>query len=115
MTQQIDQQIDQQIEAVAKQFVSELRRLHTAMDWRPHKTSRLSLRVDFSLESATFDIQFSDYPLDIKGSNLGIVMDETYRRLNYEHKEEARIGSSLKQLAAPQSGIEPSPFDPSQF
>jgi hypothetical protein len=94
-----------QLRCVAESFRDELARLHSKMDWSDYKTSRITLEVTFQNDKIVWNIQCfpgSEYGSPIKGSDLGVVMDEVYRRLGYEHREEARIESSMVALVAPE-------------
>lgn len=105
--------IEEKIIEVAREFTSELRKLHEGMAWKPYKTSDLRLNINFSLETAEFTIEWSDYPISVKGASLGAVMDEVYRRLNYEDREKGRIATTLIALTPPRPEQEDD--DPIQF
>jgi len=97
-----------QIAAVAESFRDELARLHQQMGWPKYKDSRLHLIVTFG-ETPKWEIQCnpgSTYGETIKGSDLEIVMDEVYRRLGYQDREEARIASSMRALTDDRHNID---------
>jgi hypothetical protein len=90
---------------VADSFRDELARLHSQMDWPDYKSSTLVLSVNYSHEKVAWEVKCnagSSYGAEVKGSDLGVVMDEVYRRLGYEHREEARIETSMAALPAPE-------------
>lgn len=95
---------------LAREFEAELRRLHQRMDWSNYASSSLDLRVTFSRDKSTAEIEASvgpDYPkVVVKGLDLGKVMDEVYRRLNYEDKAKWEIEQSLRALPGPEEGPE---------
>ncbi len=105
-----------EIAQIAKSFRDELARLHRQMDWPSHRDSVLILKVNFSESKCVWEVichPGSTYADTVKGSDLGVVMDEVYRRLGYEHREQGRIETSMAALPPPDFGlseeIEPAP------
>lgn len=93
-----------EIAQIAESFRDELARLHRQMDWPAYRDSVLTLKVVFSTDKCVWEIQCnpgSTYDGVVKGSDLGVVMDEVYRRLGYEHREQGRIETSMAALPAP--------------
>jgi hypothetical protein len=93
-----------EIAHIAESFRDELARLHRQMDWPTYRDSRLTLQVTFSEDKCTWEVICSpgaSYAEAVKGSDLGVVMDEVYRRLGYEHREQGRIETSMAALPAP--------------
>jgi len=94
--------------ALATEYAAELQRLIEKMDWsRDYGLHRLSLHVEISNGQPKFRIEAAvgkDYSnrVQVEGPTLGVVMDEVYRRLNYNDKSAAQIEGSLLALAAPQ-------------
>ena len=94
---------------LARAFAAELRRLHERMAYADYKSSQLIMRVHYSEIKTTCEVELTtgDYPSTVvKGSSLGPVMDEAYRRLNYQDREQARIDSSMTALPAPAASSE---------
>lgn len=93
---------------LARAFGAELRRLHERMDYPNFASSSLQMIVKFYDGKMTCEVtistgkSYSD-TIQVKGSSLGPVMDEAYRRLNYQDLEQARIDSSMTALPAPPS------------
>jgi aspartyl-tRNA synthetase len=101
-----------EIAQIAESFRDELARLHRQMDWPTYKQSRINLQVTFSEDKPVWEIQCTPgdtWGTAVKGSDLGVVMDEVYRRLGYEHREQGRIETSMAALPAPSEEIEPAP------
>lgn len=84
---------------VAEQFAAELRKLHTRMS-NENLASEIQLKVTLHSGKARFEIiaSYAWGAQRVSGSELGIVMDELYRRLNYEDKEAERIATSMTAL-----------------
>lgn len=84
-------------------FLTELRKLHTKMDWPGYKRSRLTLEVNFSLEDPKVQLSWTGEYGDgsVKGAELGPIMDEVYRRLGYEDRANAAIDTKLRRIAGP--------------
>jgi hypothetical protein len=85
------------------EFLTELRKLHTKMDWPRYKRSRLILEVSFSLEDPKIMLTWSGEYGDgsVKNAEIGPLMDEVYRRLGYDDRAEAAISSKTRRLAPP--------------
>ena len=83
-------------------FLTELRKLHTKMDWPRWKTTTLTLEVAFSHNDPKIQITWrGEYGTDVHGAELGPLMDEVYRRLGYADRAEAAISSKTRRLAPP--------------
>lgn len=100
---QYDPTIDESIEAVAYEFARELMRLRQRMDWPSYSSQQLTLRISEADGKATAEICANvggsyNSQVIVKGAQLGSVMDEVYRRLNYEDKAQGQIESSLQRL-----------------
>src|SRR6478672_6803678 len=95
-----------EIARIAESFRDELARLHQQMDWPKWGISFLTLEVQFSDESPKWYIRCNpNKGTMVEGSDLGVVMDEVYRRLGYEDREKARIETSMAALPAPEPGF----------
>lgn len=91
---------------LAELYVTELRKLATAMDWPKHQSQRLTLHVDLNDDKATFEVSWIKGRWggeEVKGSTFGVVMDEVHRRQNYNDREEGRIERSMTALPKPSS------------
>lgn len=93
------------ISTVVEAFRHELQKLHERMDWPCWKESTLSLEVVFSQDKATYKARYTGGNpwTEVRGTDLGKVMDEVYRRLGYEHQAQAAIESSLLALPKPEA------------
>jgi hypothetical protein len=92
------------LEGIAQSFRAELARLHDKMAWPSYKTSTIELKVEYSTDECKWFVSCcagDRYGNVVKGSDLGVVMDEIYRRLGYEDRKTARIDSSMKALPPP--------------
>lgn len=88
---------------LADAFFAELRALHVRLDWPSYASSRIELKVELSEGKGKFSIEVDAGPSYggrqyVKGSSLGPVMDELYRRFNYQDRADAQIESSLQAL-----------------
>lgn len=98
--------IDECIETVAYEFARRLLKLRLDMAWPKYHAQRLGLEITVSENADRAEItahvgsSYSDQ-VTVKGATLSAVMDEVYRRLNYQDRAEAQIQSSLKRLAPP--------------
>jgi hypothetical protein len=102
-----------EIAQIAESFRDELARLHRQMDWPAYKESVLTLKVNFTPEKCVWEVicnPGSTYADTVRGSDLGVVMDEVYRRLGYEHREQGRIETSMATLPAPEPTEVPKDF-----
>ncbi len=99
------QSVEQKILEIAQAFTSELRRLHQKMDWRKYHSTQIRLVVHFSEDKQSFSLKWSDYPVEVEGASLVTVMDEVYRRLDFEHREKGRIAASLLSLPDPETEL----------
>lgn len=89
---------------IANSFRAELSRLHAAMDWSSYRESTIRLQLTYSQDKVEWFVACAPgdrYGGEIKGSDLGLVMDEVYHRLGYNDREEARIAQSARLLPAP--------------
>jgi hypothetical protein len=91
-----------EIAQIAESFRDELARLHRQMDWPKWRDTSIELTVNFSEEKSSWNIKCYAAGQSVCGSDLGVVMDEVYRRLGYEHREQGRIETSMAALPAPE-------------
>lgn len=95
--------IEQVERELADAFFAELRALHVRLDWPSYASSRIELIVSLSEGKGKYEISIDAGPSfggrqNVKGSSLGPVMDELYRRFNYQDRADAQIESSLQAL-----------------
>lgn len=97
---------EEMIQTIAQDFAQELAKLKSRMAWPDYSIQYLKLEVTHDSKGAEFKIQATvgrEYnKTQVSGTDLGRVMDEVYRRLNFDDKEEARIAASLVALAPPE-------------
>jgi hypothetical protein len=65
------------------------------MDWPKWRDTSIELMVNFSEEKSSWNIKCYAAGQAVCGSDLGVVMDEVYHRLGYEHREQGRIETSM--------------------
>lgn len=91
---------------LADAFFAELRALHARLAWPDYAVSTIRLTVEYSAEKAKYEISVDAGPSysgrqSVRGSSLGPLMDELYRRFDYQDKADAQIEASFKALPAP--------------
>jgi hypothetical protein len=91
-----------EIAQIAESFRLELDRLQRQMDWPGYAYVTLELKVKLESEKCVWKITCDGLKFQpVEGSDLGVVMDEVYRRLGYEHREQGQIETSMAALPAP--------------
>jgi hypothetical protein len=91
-----------EIAQIAESFRLELDRLQRRMDWPSYAYCTLELKVQLESDKCTWRIRCDGSKFScVEGSDLGVVMDEVYRRLGYEDREQGRIETSMAALPAP--------------
>jgi len=87
------QVIENAITDVFKAFTDELVALHQRAAWPQYKSSALTLRVTYShAEGGKLMLQCaSGWGTEVKAASLGRLMDEVYRRNDFEDREDAAM------------------------
>jgi len=97
------------LEQIAEQFARELARWCAVTGEGTRSWDRPSLRltIEHGCGAPNVLLQFSAQEVTVKGIDLGVIMDEAYRRQGYNGKAQAaveRLNNSLLALPSPSDG-----------